>query len=519
MSGLWVTPTQYLEFGESRLQDLGREIATRASAWDFSGLIGLLPDPDPILTKRGDSAEILEGLTADGHLLSVIQTRKLGTLKREFKWSPGGGKDKPAPGANQLCDQLIEDLQRVSMYDLISSLLDAPLYGMVPAEIIWRPGKGRARIADLRALPYRWFGFDEENRPRFRSRANMFEGEALPWGKFVLARHFPSYDNPYGLRLLSRCLWPVAFKKGGVKFWVTFIEKYGMPFLLGKYRPGATRDEQELMLSSLVRMVQDAVAVVPEGNVVEMLNKAGTAESSGNQFERLVEAMNAEISKVIMGQTLTAEIGDTGSYAASKTHEDVLDDYRQADQSLVKSVMDQVAVIYRDINAPGAPAPVFTWFETEDPQQDFAERDKALTEGGRVRLTKSYYMRRYSFQADDLEIAEFGPPPAAKDEPARELGGTDESKTEFAETTSYTPEQQALEDLADKAMAKVDLQANEARIVAAVQAAETWDQAVENVLALYLDMDMEGLRELTEQAVLAAELHGRMMAGGSDGNP
>ena len=405
MSGLWVTPTQYLEFGESGLKSLGREIATRASAWDFSGMIGLLPDPDLILTKRGDSAEVLEGLIADGHLLSVIQTRKLGTLKREFRWTPGGGEDKPVPAAKQLCEQLTEDLQRVPMYDLVASLLEVPLYGMVPVEILWRPNRGQARIVGLRALPNRWFGFDDKNAPRFRSRANMFDGEELPWGKFVLGRHFPSYDNPYGLRLLSRCLWPVAFKKGGIKFWVTFTEKYGMPFLLGKYRPGATPDEQQLMLSSLTRMVQDAVAVVPDGNVVEMLNKAGTAESSGNQFERLVEAMNAEISKIIMGQTLTAEIGDKGSYGASKTHENVLDDYRQADQALVKSVMDQIAEIYRDVNAPGAPAPVFTWFETEDPQQDFAERDKALTEGGRVRLTKSYYMRRYGFEEDDIEVA------------------------------------------------------------------------------------------------------------------
>jgi len=418
--GLWVTPNTFLNFGETRLRSLGTEIASRSAAWDFGGLLGLLPDPDPILTKRGDGAEVLEELTADGHLLSVIQTRKLGTLKREHKWEPGADGDESSPRARQLCADLTLDLEEVRLFDLISALLDAPYYGLIPVEILWRPANGAARIADLRPLPSRWFGFDEDNNPRFRSLSHVFDGEALPWGKFVFARHFPTYDNPYGLRLLSRCLWPVAFKKGGLKFWVTFMEKYGMPFLLGHYRQGATPAEQSAMLAALAKMVQDAVAVVPDGNTVEMLINKGA--SSYQIYSRLIDAMDAEISKVIMGQTLTAEIGDRGSYAASKTHENVLDDYRQADQALVKGVMDTIAGLYRDVNAPGVPAPVFTWFETEDPQQDFAERDKTLTQGGRVRLTKSYYMRRYRFQEDDIEIVEAAQPVSR--EPGESVGHT-----------------------------------------------------------------------------------------------
>lgn len=499
--GLWATPNKFLSFGETRLKSMGAEIASRSVAWDFSGMIGLLPDPDPILTKRGDGAEVLEELTADGHLLSVIQTRKLGTLKREHKWEPGTDGDESSPRAEQLCADLTADLKEVRIFDLISALLDAPYYGLIPVEILWKPANGTARIADLRPLPNRWFGFDEENNPRFRSINHVFDGEELPWGKFVFARHFPTYDNPYGLRLLSRCLWPVAFKKGGLKFWVTFMEKYGMPFLLGHYRQGATPDEQNAMLTSLAKMVQDSVAAVPEGNTVEMLVNKGT--NSYQVYSRLIDAMDAEISKVIMGQTLTAEVGDKGSYAASKTHENVLDDYRQADQTLVKGVMDTIAGIYRDVNAPGVPAPMFTWFETEDPQQDFAERDKALTEGGRVRLTKSYYMRRYRFQEDDIEMVE------QTESKLEDSGSPTPGTTQFAEAGKFTPEQQSLEELADLTIAGVDLAGNEERILQAVLDAASYEQAVENLLALYPELDMPGLRQLTERALVAAELFGR----------
>lgn len=505
MAGLWVSPGKYIEFEERQsARGLHREIVSRNTAWDYSGTLGLLPDPDPILAKRGDGAEILESLTSDGHLLSVIQTRKLGTLKREHRWEPGTDEDGEATkAAKDLCDELKADFAGIEMFDLLSALLDAPLYGMAPAELLWGPRDGQVRLSGVRALPNRWFAFDEDNAPRFRSLSSSFTGEALPWGKFVFARHFPTYDNPYGLRLLSRCFWPVVFKKGGTKFWVTFTEKYGMPFLLGKYARGATEEEQNRMLASLERMVQDAVAVVPDGNVVEMLGGTGTTSGSHEAFDRLRLAMDAEMSKVIVGQTLTAEVGVTGSYAAAKVHDDVLDDYRQADQGMIKTVMERIARIYRDLNAPGVPAPVWTWFEEDDPQTEFAERDKTLTESGRVRLSKAYYMRRYGYHEEEIEVVDQAAPALPPDRSAA-----------FAEgAPRFTPEQQALEDLADQALAQVDLSGNEELIVAAVESADSYEQAMENLMALYPQLNLDDLQEMMERTMLAAEMFGRLQGG------
>ncbi len=498
--GLWITPDRYMEFGEEAVnrKSLAREIASRSEAWDFTELIGLLPDPDPILTKRGDGAEILDSLTSDGHVLSVIQTRKVGTMKREWRFDPGKENDKPTPASEKLCEMLLADLEKISMFDLISSLLDAPYYGMTPVELLWQPGEGGIRLQDLRPLPHRWFGFGSDNKPRFKSLAEPDDGEELPWGKFVFARHFPTYDNPYGLRLLSRCFWPVMFKKGGIKFWVTFAEKYGMPFLLGKYRQGAKKKEQDTMLAALKKMVQDAVAVVPDGNTVEMLGGTGKTGGSHLAFEKLKDAMDKEVSKVIMGQTLTAEVGDKGSYAAGKVHEDVLDDYRESDQALVKTTMDEIATIYGQVNAPGVPTPKFIWFESEDPQKDFADRDKTITESGQVRLTKSYYMRRYGFQEDDIEIMDSTA--TATQQPG---------KQEFAEPAGFTAEQQAIEALVDHSLVKVDLTAVEQSILEIVRNAASYEEAMEKLLELYPTMDMSSLREMAEQSMLAADLYGR----------
>lgn len=200
--GIYITPTKFVSFAESKrnLSSLKQEIASRSAAWDFSGLVGLLPDPDPILRKRGDGVEILEELTGDGHLLSVMQGRKLGSLKQEFTFEPGVDEDgKKTSQSEQLCKDFTRDMAKLKNRDLISSILDAPYYGMTPIELTFEPG-AYLQLRKLEAKPVRWFGFDEDNEPRFRSLEEAEEGEKLPWGKFVFARHFPTYDNPYVLR-------------------------------------------------------------------------------------------------------------------------------------------------------------------------------------------------------------------------------------------------------------------------------------------------------------------------------
>lgn len=415
MKGLWVTPDRYLDFTETDRTTLVSELATRARSSEMTDIIGALPDPDPVLRKLSDAGvSVLEELTADAHLLSAIQQRKLGTLNKEFFWSAGG--EEETQQAKRLAEDLTADLERIDLYALISGLLDAPYYGSTPVEIRWEAEGGRMRIADLSARPARWFCYDDENRPRFKSIDNPWAGEELPFGKFVFARHFPTYDNPYGLRLLSRCLWPIAFKKGGIKFWVQLAEKFGVPFLVGKYSAGTTPAEQSRMLQNLAAMVQSAVAVIPSGGSVEILD--GAKSASADIHRGLKESMDAEISKVIMGQTLTAEVGSSGSYAAGKVHADVLEDFRLADQRLVKSAMEEIAWLYGQINAPGVPVPVFTWFEIDDPKKEFADRDKTLKETG-VRFTRSYYQRQYGLEEDDFELdTPPAQPPATKKSPA-----------------------------------------------------------------------------------------------------
>ena len=395
-------------------ESLTTEIATRQNAGDIfgitAGFLGLLPDPDPILRAKGDDVTILEGLAADDQVCMAMINRKYRVLnQRNYGFNPGtpAGKAEADGPARLLCDRLIQDMERWAFTDILAGLLDAPFYGFTPLELIWRPKGGWWHLVDIIARPPEWFGFNADNAPVWRG-AGMVQAEALPPGKFVFARHFPSYKNPYGVRLLSRCLWPVAFKKGGIQFYVKFVEKYGMPWTVGNAPQKASRAEKQDMAADLARMVQDAVAVIPAGAQVQLHTVTGQV---GDLHERFLQRWDRAISKVLMGQTLTAEISDKGSYAASDTHKDVAEDMAEADRAMVESALNEVAWIYGQVNAPSALAPVFKYEEAED-LKERAELDQKLYALG-VRFKPAYIENMYDLDAQNFDFVVSEPPVVA----------------------------------------------------------------------------------------------------------
>lgn len=403
-NGLFMPDGTFQPFQNEKTDPVGLalELATRETAGEYYLLgLGLLPDPDPVLRQRGDDVTVLQDLTADDQVVTAMQSRKVKTLnKRRYHFTPGhqDGKE-PTEGALALCRDLERDLERVDLLALFSEVLDAPYFGYTVAELIWKPRKGKLALADVVAKPRRWFGFDDLNRLCFQRGDGGLD--VVPLGKCVLTRHFPTYDNPYGLRLLSRCLWPVVFKRGGIQFWMRFAERFGIPWVVAH---SSANDEnvRRKMLGQLTAMVQDAVAVISGSDKVDIHDVSGKA---GDLHQAMVTHWDAAISRVLMGQTLTSsDGGGKGSYALGQTHYAVLQDYADCDETLVATFMTDLAWTYGQVNAPGELTPVFEFIQPED-HAARAELDVKLKETG-VRFTKAHYVNAYGLAEDEFEIPE-----------------------------------------------------------------------------------------------------------------
>ena len=372
------------------------EIATRKRALNFYSLANILPDPDIVLKKQGKDIRIYKELLCDPHVFACTQSRKAGVLSLDWEINRGLDKDQNAEDIENLLKKL--DIQK-----LISDILDATQFGFQPLEIMWKRDKsGHIMPERVVAKPPEWFCFDDDNNLKFRTKENYY-GEIVPNKKFLLAQNNPTYNNPYGDRTLSRVFWNVTFKKGGLKFWVVFTEKYGMPHLIGKHPRGSTKEETNSLADMLEDMVQDAIAVIPDDSSIEI--QEASKSSSAEIYEKLIDKMNTEISKAILGQTLTTEIGSTGSYAASNTHMQVRQDIVDSDKKLVEGVINQLIQWIYEINFANAEVPVFEMYEPEDVDLTLAQRDKILSDTG-VKFTKEYFIKNYGLEEEDFDIRE-----------------------------------------------------------------------------------------------------------------
>ncbi|MCM2480173.1 DUF935 domain-containing protein [Serpentinimonas maccroryi] len=520
--GLYISPTEFVAFAQNgNKQSLSAHIATRERGPDFTALGLYLPNPDPILKKQGRDIAIYSDLRADAHVGGCIRRRKAGVLTMEWRLKRGSASAR----STKLCQDAIS---RLDMHRLLREILEAPLFGWQPLEVLWSSGESGGPVIpqDVLAKPVHWFHFDAEAQLRFRSRQSPLYGESVAARKFLIPAQDASYANPYGFADLSMCFWPTVFKRGGLKFWVTFSEKYGTPWLVGKTPRGTAPKEQEALLDQLEAMVQDAVAVIPDDASVDIVEAAGKT-ASADLYERLLMFCRSEIAIALLGQNQTTEA--SANRASATAGLQVTDELRDADALLAQAAINQLLRWIVDLNeGEAAPAPVFELYEQQKVDTAQAERDEKLSRSG-ARFTPQYYKRIYELQDGDLDesapLAPVAPPlafashsPLQPPQPAAHAG-----TSAYAERPAE-PGTDAIDALIDSAMS--DWQPLLNPLIAPLQAAmdaaaangDSAGQLLQRLPELLSQIDTGALQEALTRASFAARLGG--VAGlGIDGAP
>lgn len=394
--GIYITPTEFVSFGENtrRVSSLGDEIATRVRSMDVAGFSFLLPNPDPILKRQGKDMRVYRDLRSDAHVGGCVRRRKAAVKALERRVVPGKAGARAARRAEDLLDAL--DMDRV-----LNEVLDAVLYGWQPLELIWGHRGGALVPLDVVGKPGEWFTFDSQAQLRFRSREQPLYGEAVGPRKFLLARQEASYANPYGFADLSMCFWPTVFKRGGLKFWVTFTEKYGTPWLVGKQPRGTPGPEVDALLDKLESMIQDAVAAIPDDSSIDIL-EAGDKGASAGLYKELLMFCRSEVSIALLGQNQSTEASST--HASATAGLEVAAAIRDGDARMVEATLNQLLRWVTDLNeGEGAAAPTVELFEQQEVDTVQAERDAKLKSAG-VAFTSQYWKRTYKLEDGDIEL-------------------------------------------------------------------------------------------------------------------
>lgn len=511
------------------------EIATTAKDIDvFAGWLRRLENPDPVLSTEaaGKGLKLYDEVARDAHASSVLQTRYLAVAGREWEVLPASDSDADAAVA----DFVREAIEGVNFSLAVQEMLQAVLYGFYSCEVMWTVRAGAWVPSALMGKHPRRFSFDMDRHPRLLTPENMIEGEPLPERKFIVFT-WGSSDNPYGTGLGQKLWWPVWFKKHGIKWWLVFLEKFGMPTSVGKYPPGTPPDQQKALLDAIEAIQAETGVKIPDTMTIELLEAVRVGNAG---YEKLAEYMDRQISKAVLGQTATTE-GTPGKLGNEKEQGEVRADIIKADADLLCETISATLVRWIvDLNLPAGTDYPKLWIRT-DAEQDLkalAERDNILVNEIGVRVPPSYFYTTYNLpQPEDGEDivspasdagklyeyhlkyqvasineirAKLGLPPVPGGD--RVPQAPEAQAADFAEAGRFTPDQQAIERLVESVLpgAAGARDRITADILAAVEQAESWED-MQILLAEMLADEAAGtdLAEQLTQAMTAANLWGR----------
>lgn len=342
------------------------------------------------LKAAGDVAWY-ESLYSDPQVYAVFQQRQSAVTSREWEVIPGGERPIDAQAAEALEAQL----KALRWDDVTEKMLFAVFYGYAVAEILWEKQDRLVGIKQIKVRKRQRFGWTPEGELRLRTVGN-WDGEPLPDRKFwAFSTGADNDDDPYGVGLAHWLYWPVTFKRGGMRTWLRYLDKFAQPTTVGRY-PRGTTPAQKTKLLAAVRAVQSASGLIlPEGMAMELLE---AARSGTVDHATLVARMDSAIAKVVLGQTMTSEDGSSRSQA--QVHMDVREEITKADADLVCESANRTWIQWWcDYNYPGAAYPR-VWRSMEDPEDltQRAERDKAVAEATGYRPTLGYVTETYGGQ-------------------------------------------------------------------------------------------------------------------------
>lgn len=257
-------------------------------------------------------------------------------------------------------DRIFEDLDFVA---LCKEFLDSHYYGF-SAPINFTEESWQAASIDGRTyqvpvtyeqLPRQWIYAKKESKAD--DYTTLFVGDApfhsYPDGSVVLmtSHKLPTRQDidftSFGVGL--GCIRLATFKYYDYEDWAAMNEIFANPFILGKVGPGG---REEVVKKAVMEMGNDARGVVGEND--EITFPQANSSMSAEAYDRFLDRLNKAIANKIKSESLTDNMGDSGSYAAMRTTNGIrLDVASDMARALLRLVKRKIIQPITDLNWGG----------------------------------------------------------------------------------------------------------------------------------------------------------------------
>ena len=272
--------------------------------------------------------DIYRDVEVDLHLSGCIQQREGFVLSRSFKLVNEKG-DEDEEAANYF---------NTSWFKLLMKLaLDANYWGHSLIELggVTTDINGRLTYDGVKLIP-RKHVIPEYHR--------VITDLGQDW-KSGIDYHEPPFSDwlievgqPDSLGLYLKAATQTIPKKNALAFWDTFAEIFGMPMRIART---TTRDDKER--AKIEQMLKESglagYMLADQGTELEFVESS--KGDAFNVYDKRIDRANSELSKLIIGQTMTIE--DGSSLSQSETHLEVFQNLGRSLRDVVDSCSDLTA--------------------------------------------------------------------------------------------------------------------------------------------------------------------------------
>jgi len=327
---------------------------------------------------------VYNDIVIDSHLSAAIETRITKTTSKEYK----------------IVDENKEETDETEIFesqwfrDFMRLALESKFYGYSLIQFGDRTENG---FACVEVVP-REYVYPQKYAVRKSPQSTT---ELIPFTTGQYKNWLIGVGKPKDIGLLMKAAPLVIYKNTAFGSWSEFTELFGSPFRFGKtnVRDEALRDNMYDMLENMGR---NAFGVFHTDDELEYIKDSQT--DSYQVFNELIERANSEISKLVLGSTMTMD--DGSSRSQSEVHERTTGSIEKEDALFLAEVVNKQLIpflnSYQGFNIQGK----WVFDDSENtPKAEQFKMDIELVKNG-YNVPKEYFTETYGTPIDEVEETE-----------------------------------------------------------------------------------------------------------------
>lgn len=329
----------------------------------------------------------------------ICETRKLSALSNE--WDIEGDNKEHV-------DFIKENFERINIDQVMSDVVEAQLQGMSVFQLFYEILNNKMYLQDVTLVPnyliyskgeVKFIDFQKMNVYSLRSEASS-EIPKLPFVEYDPNYFFEVYsfdgneENGLLNGLIDSIIYGFFFKSYGIKDYSMFVERFAIPAVIGEYDPLMSKLDRDALWNAVKNFGNLFKAMIPNTaklNTVSDQSKGATS----NVFSDYIKYWDDSLSIRVLGEAMTTDTGEGGSFAKAKVGKEVSEDKKAADRILIKAAFNGLIKKLLDINYASV---------REYPKFEFQQQEDLVYKNSKAEMLVK--LKGAGWEADQKEVEE-----------------------------------------------------------------------------------------------------------------